>query len=140
MDIDNLTDAQLDRLQQRLTVRADHHKAQLAAKLAADREKREHRPLRPQTGSAGILFGNDLARRSWDEACIAALERQTVPYAVAPLASVLTRDGRSRLGPGQEVRPTEHLDARNGDLMIQMEKLVESGHVLARVFAKAGAL
>jgi hypothetical protein len=127
-DPDTLTNTQLDKLQARLSARAHQREAE---RSAAEREELDPQPLRPQIGNAGILFGNELSRQNWDRACIAALEKQTVPFAVAPMTSVLTRD-RSRLSPGQEVRPNEHLDARNGDLTVQMEKLVESGHVLAK--------
>ena len=130
-DIDKLTNAELDRLQDRLTARITQRQFE---RQAAEREERDPAPLRPHIGSADIMF-NDLARRNWDQACIAALAKQTVRFAVAPMASVLTRD-RTRLCPGQEVRPTEHLDARQGDLTIQMEKLVKSGHVLAKADAR----
>ena len=127
IDIDALTNAQLDRLQERLTARVNQREAE---KAAAKRERDNPRQLRPGIGSADIVF-NDLARRNWDQECLAALETQRVPFAVAPKASVVARDG-TRLGPGQELRPAEHLDARKGDVRYQIEKLVASGHVLER--------
>lgn len=140
LDIDKLTSAQLDRLQYRLTVRTAQREAERAA---TERERRNPQPLRPQIGSADITFGNDLSRRNWDQECMMALAQQAVPFAVAPMTSVLARDG-NRLRAGQEVRPTEHLDARKGGLVVQVQKLVEAGFVLARTgaveaLAKAGA-
>ncbi len=131
-DIDKLTNAELDRLQDRLTARITQRQAE---RLAAEREKNDPRPLRAHVGDAGMTFGNELARRNWDQECIAALAAQVVPFAVAPRTSILSRD-RKRLGPGEEVRPTEHLDARLGDLTIQMEKLVEDGYVLEKAGAR----
>lgn len=136
-DVDTLTDSQIDRLNDRLTARFNQRNAE---KAAAERAKSDPRPLRPQIGDAGILFGNELARRNWDEACIAALQTQRAQYVVAPMASVMARDGK-RLLAGQEVRPSEHIDARLGDPLVQMARLVASGHVLERAdyAVKAGA-
>jgi hypothetical protein len=131
-DVDKLTNAELDRLQQRLSARASQREAEQSA---AERERLNPPPLRPGIGNADIGFGNDIARRNWDLACLTALERQTVRYAVAPMTAVTTRD-RERLIAGQEVRPSEHLDARNGDLATQMAKLTEGGYVLEKAGAR----
>jgi len=131
MTIDELTNAQLDRLADRLAARATQRQVE---REAAEREKNDPKPLRPGIGSAGITF-NDIARRTWDQACISANSKQVVPFQIAPMASLVARDG-TRLREGQELRPSEHLDARKGDVMVQLERLVASGHVLA----KAGVL
>ncbi len=93
--------------------------------------KRDTSSLRPHIGNANITFGNPLSRRNWDKECIAALARQTVPYAVAPMTSVQSYDGK-RLASGQEVRPTEHFSALNGDRDVQLRRLIEGGFVLAK--------
>ncbi|HET7545164.1 MAG TPA: hypothetical protein VFK05_35105 [Polyangiaceae bacterium] len=129
IDIDQLTNTQLDRLWERLTYRVEQRKAE---KEAADRERRNPRPLRPNIGNGGIMFGSELARRNWDSQCIDALGRQTVPYAVAPMSYVDTVAGK-RLGPGQEVRPNEHLSALNGDRLVQLRQLIDGGFLLEKV-------
>lgn len=128
IDIDALTNQQLDRLAERLAYRVDQRKGE---REAAERAKRDTSSLRPHIGDAGTTFGNELARRNWDKECIAALARQTVPFAVAPGTSMLCRDG-SRLTGGQELRPLEHLDALQGSHAIQVQRLVKQGFVLAR--------
>jgi hypothetical protein len=126
--IDQLTDSQLDRLQQRLTARAT---ARAAERAAAERDRTDPRPLRPQIGDGGRMFGDARSRQTWDRECLAALQSQRVRFAVAPGCSVLARDG-SRLGAGAELSPSEHLDARLGSQTIQAQRLVEQGYVLAR--------
>jgi hypothetical protein len=128
-NVDELTNAQLDRLQERLTARVEQKRAE---RDAAERERKERydpRPLRPHIGNGGQAFGNSLARNNWDKDCLAALGRQTVRFAVAPNCSVLCRDG-SRLLTGQELKPHEHLNALQGDQMIQVQRLVEGGLIL----------
>jgi len=127
-NVDELTNAQLDRLQERLTFRVEQRKAE---REAAERERRNPTPLRPYIGSGGNNFGNELARRNWDRECIEALSRQTVRFAVAPSSTFIARDGK-RLGPGEEIRPTEHINALLGDPLYQLEKLVKQGFVLAK--------
>ena len=126
--IDELTPAQLDRLQARLTARVEQRKAE---KETAARERNNPPALRPGIGNAGTVFANDLARRNWDRECLAALAKQSVPFAVAPWKSFVARDGK-RLSAGDELRPHDHLNALLGDQMMQVRKLVEDGYVLAR--------
>lgn len=128
-DVEKLTNAELDRLQARLTGRISQREAEIAA---AERERLNPKQLRPGIGSADIGFANDLARRNWDQACIAALETQRAPFAVAPMTTVVARDG-TRLRAGQELRPADHLDARLGDVGVQLEKLIADGYVLEKV-------
>ena len=128
IDIDQLTNAQLDRLQERLTLRTEQRKAE---KDAAWRAATDTSPLRPHIGNGGHAFGNAFSRRQWDKECIEQLKRQTVPFAIAPGSSVVARDG-TRLTGGQELRPSKHLNALLGAPLVQVQQLVTGGFVLAK--------
>ena len=127
-DPDKLSDAQLDRLADRLAYRVDQRKGE---REAAERAKHDTSSLRPHIGNGSRMFGNERARRGWDVECLAAVKRQTVPLAVAPGCTVLCRDD-SRLTGGQELRPSEHLDALQGSHAVQVRRLIEQGYVLSR--------
>lgn len=128
IDMDKLSNAQLDRLADRLAYRADQRKGE---REAAERERNNPRPLRPHIGNANILFANGLGRRNWDQLCIAALACQPFPFAVAPMTTVKTRSGKF-LTAGQELRPFEHLNGLEGAPLVQVRRLIEQGYVLAR--------
>jgi hypothetical protein len=100
------------------------------------------------------MFGSSDTQEAWERQCREAKASQRCLYAIAPLCSVLTHDGR-RLMAGDEVQPARdfaaipertvrehgsHCIVSGSSVPVQLERLLRDGIVLERDGESIGAV